>query len=215
MSMRQAPSLSAWMLEHLVSAGRNEALEGDLLEEFESGRSSSWYSRQVLRIITIQWQREILDHRMAFVFATLWSMLAPTWLALVYSKDFRGLIATAERLDWPWSAICPPFLWLSMLLAFLWTGMLLFFCWTWAGTKHFTPHRFRRGFLSGTLILMPIWMATVALRVVLSPNYWLTMLFGCVPFFLATLCAIWSPSRNAYASGGRSAGPSELNDDPA
>jgi hypothetical protein len=195
--MRQSPFLTAWMLEHLVPAGRNEALEGDLLEELEAGRSSSWYWRQVLRIITITWRVEILDHRIALVFATLWSMLAPTWLALVYTKDFRGLVATAQQLDWPWSAICPVCLWLSMLLAFLWTGVLLFFCWSRASTKQFNLRRCRRGFLRGTLILLPVWMATVTLRVGLPPNYWLTTISGCVPFCVATLFAIWSPSRRS------------------
>jgi hypothetical protein len=203
------------MLEHLVPAGRNEALEGDLLEELESGRSSSWYWRQVLRSLTIQWQQEILGHRMALVFATLWSMLAPTWLGLVYTKEFRGLVATAQRFDWPWSAICPAFLWLSMLLVFLWTGMLLFFCWSRASTTHFNSRRSCQGFLRGTLILMPVWMFTVALRVGFPPNRWLTTASGCVPFCVATLCAIWITSRNAHATALRPASRSELNNRPA
>jgi len=37
------PALATWMLKHLVLGKRNEALEGDLLEEFQRRRSASWY----------------------------------------------------------------------------------------------------------------------------------------------------------------------------
>jgi hypothetical protein len=45
------PVMAAWLLKHLVLGDRNEALEGDLLEEFQRRRSTSWYWHQVLRVI--------------------------------------------------------------------------------------------------------------------------------------------------------------------
>jgi len=42
------PTMATWVLEHLVLGDRNEALEGDLLEEFQRRRSATWYWRQVL-----------------------------------------------------------------------------------------------------------------------------------------------------------------------
>jgi len=45
------PTMATWMLKHLVLGDRNEALEGDLLEEFQRRRSASWYWRQVLGAI--------------------------------------------------------------------------------------------------------------------------------------------------------------------
>ncbi len=45
------PALATWMLKHLVPGEGNEALEGDLLEEFQRRRSASWYWRQVLAAI--------------------------------------------------------------------------------------------------------------------------------------------------------------------
>jgi hypothetical protein len=41
------PALASWMLRHLVLGNRTEALEGDLLEEFQRRRSAEWYWRQV------------------------------------------------------------------------------------------------------------------------------------------------------------------------
>ena len=45
------PAAATWMLRHLVLGNRNEALEGDLLEEFQRRHSASWYWRQVLAAI--------------------------------------------------------------------------------------------------------------------------------------------------------------------
>ena len=36
-------ALATWMLEHLAFGSDNEALCGDLLEEFQLGRSAAWY----------------------------------------------------------------------------------------------------------------------------------------------------------------------------
>jgi len=195
MSPKQAPIVAAWMVQHLVPGDSNEALEGDLLEELGSGRSSSWYRRQVFGILAVAWRREIVDHRAAFLFATPWSMLAPVWMELAHTKHFLDLVAPVQQLDWPWSAICPVPLRLSLLLVFLWTGVLLFFCCTRSRTKHSNLRPFRQGFARGTLILMPVWLATVALCALLSPNSARPTFFVCVPFFIATLCAIWGVSR--------------------
>ncbi|MGA8183891.1 MAG: hypothetical protein WB819_09630, partial [Terriglobia bacterium] len=46
-SPSQPPALASWMLRHLVLGDRTEAIEGDLLEEFQRRRSAGWYWRQV------------------------------------------------------------------------------------------------------------------------------------------------------------------------
>ena len=201
MSPNKVPTIAAWMLQHLVPGDHNEVLEGDLLEELGSGRSSSWYRRQVLGTIAIAWRREIADHRIALLFATLWSMLTPAWMVLVHTRAFRDLVTSAQRFDWPWSAICPVPLWFSLLLAFLWTGLLLFFCWSKSMTKHFNPRSFRQGFARGTLILMPVWLASFVLNAFCPSNLWLTAFSRCLPFFVATLCATWTLSRDAHSAG--------------
>jgi hypothetical protein len=43
------------MLEHLAPAARDEALGGDLLEEFRRGRSEGWYWWQVLSACGLGW----------------------------------------------------------------------------------------------------------------------------------------------------------------
>jgi hypothetical protein len=201
MSPKRAPIVAAWMLEHLVPGDRDEAFEGDLLEELCSGRSSAWYRRQVSGSIAAAWLREISDHRSAFGFATVWSMLAPAWIALDHTKAFVDVTATARRLDWPWSALCPVALWLSLLMAFLWMGLLFFWCWSRSSTKLFDTRSFGQGFARGSLILIPVWLATVLLNALLQTNSWVVMFSGSCPFFVAMLCAVWNLSRNTRSPG--------------
>jgi len=49
------PALANWMLDHLTPAGHEDALAGDLLEEFRAGRSAAWYWRQVLGALLFEW----------------------------------------------------------------------------------------------------------------------------------------------------------------
>jgi hypothetical protein len=51
MTQSKPPTLANWMLRHLVLGNQNEALEGDLLEEFQRRRSDGWYWRQALAAI--------------------------------------------------------------------------------------------------------------------------------------------------------------------
>jgi len=52
-------ALATWMLEHLLLGDRNEALAGDLLEEFQRRRSVVWYWRQVLGPILVSLSNEL------------------------------------------------------------------------------------------------------------------------------------------------------------
>jgi hypothetical protein len=194
-STKQAPILAAWMLDRLVPGGLNEALEGDLLEELASGRSHSWYWRQVSSAIAVAWRSEISGHRRALMFAALWSMLAPTWLELAHTRAFSNLAAITQQLDWPWSAICPVLLQLSLLHAFLWTGFLLFLGWNRFVTKGFNVQRLCLGLARGTFVLLPVWLATVFVNAFLFSNSWLATVSLCFPFFVAMLCAIWGLPR--------------------
>jgi hypothetical protein len=199
MSLKGAPTVAAWMLEHLVPGDRNESLEGDLLEELRSGRSAAWYRRQVSGSLAAGWRREMSHHRSALGFAVVWSIIAPAWIALGHTKMFMDINATAERLNWPWSAFFPVALRLSLLMVFLWTGLILFSCWSRSRTKHFDITLFGKGFARGTAILMPAWLAMVLLNALLQTDIFLATPSRCLPFFVATLCATWSLSRKTHS----------------
>ena len=59
MTEKQPPALATWLLTR--SARGNEALVGDLLEEYRQGRSALWYWRQVLTTVAIgRWKPSVL-----------------------------------------------------------------------------------------------------------------------------------------------------------
>lgn len=53
MTVRQPPPLAAWLLRRFVSGYRSEALCGDLLEEYQTGRTAGWYWREVIAALLI------------------------------------------------------------------------------------------------------------------------------------------------------------------
>lgn len=59
MTESKPPALATWMLEHLLLGGKNEALAGDLLEEFQKRRAVAWYWRQVFGAILASLSSEL------------------------------------------------------------------------------------------------------------------------------------------------------------
>src|SRR4029077_19914803 len=59
MHRREPPPQATWMLEHLTSGTRNEALAGDLLEELRAGRTNAWYWRQALSACAVSWSKSL------------------------------------------------------------------------------------------------------------------------------------------------------------
>ena len=78
----EPPRLATWALEHLAPGKQNEALAGDLLEDFRAGRSNRWYWRQVFAACLTAWLRYLGDRKMVVAFAFVWSMFAPVWTTL-------------------------------------------------------------------------------------------------------------------------------------
>jgi hypothetical protein len=51
MTARVPPKVSTWLLQHFGCSASNDAILGDLAEQFQQGRTRFWYWRQVLRAI--------------------------------------------------------------------------------------------------------------------------------------------------------------------
>jgi hypothetical protein len=83
MRASEPPPLATWLLNHLRHGDEDEALLGDLLEDFRRGRSAAWYWRQVLAAILVG-LLQALRHRWATVcFAILWTC----GIALLFIKN--------------------------------------------------------------------------------------------------------------------------------
>ncbi len=62
MKRSKPPALATWLLEH-ARFTTTDVIAGDLLEEFNKGRSAAWYWRQALVAIVVGCASEVRHHR--------------------------------------------------------------------------------------------------------------------------------------------------------
>ena len=107
MKSSRPTSLATWILDHFVP--NNEALAGDLIEQFRQGRSSLWYWRQVAVAIVVTTIDEIRAHPLltlrgiAFGWAFVWLYFGFVAYRLTDVDDLlfgMGFVDTYTR--WPW-----------------------------------------------------------------------------------------------------------------
>jgi hypothetical protein len=157
MRRREPPSLATWMLEHLTPAGRDEALGGDLLEEFRRGRSEGWYWWQVLSACSVAWLNSLRARGSLLVFALLWSMFAPAWNVLCDRIEDSPIISRMWEIAggfWVFPALAG---WIALHTAFVWGGMLIFIAAQGSFRKRLDGGELRRGFLLAPLTFTPLY----------------------------------------------------------
>ena len=59
MRHRSAPAIATWLLKRFCSSVEYEAVTGDLIEQYQNGRGSLWYWRQVLVIVLLELYRKV------------------------------------------------------------------------------------------------------------------------------------------------------------
>src|SRR6266850_3959882 len=76
MTPKQPPRTATWMLKHFGSGANNDAVLGDLAEQYQQKEDGMWYWRQVLKAIPISFFKEIRGHKRIAARALLtgWSM---------------------------------------------------------------------------------------------------------------------------------------------
>jgi hypothetical protein len=169
----EPPATATWMLEHFTPGERNEALAGDLLEEFRNGRTAGWYWSQVLVAVALGWFRESLAHPSVLAFAALWSMVAPSWFVFndKIQNDATVLNGLLCRLAFPWSTI-GYFAWaLTVWLTFIWmgTGLYLFFQ-IWI-TRSFSNLQLRRRLVLSVFVYIALFVGMCGLTIFLRPGH--------------------------------------------
>lgn len=93
MTHRAPPRLASWLLQRFAFGPQRESLIGDIVEQYEQGRSSMWYLRQTLTTVFIGSATLLRTHPRrlfrAFVFAITVPVFSVTagWLLMV---DIRG-----------------------------------------------------------------------------------------------------------------------------
>ena len=63
MRSKQPPRIATWMLKHFGSGPNNDALLGDLAEQYLQKDSAMWYWRQAMKAIPVSFFKEIRGHK--------------------------------------------------------------------------------------------------------------------------------------------------------
>lgn len=92
MTMREPPRLAAWLLKRAVTGARSEPLLGDLLEEYQAGRTSGWYWRETIVALLFFVRRKALAlfwHRGANVIVRLAAQFALLIWLIAVAASYR------------------------------------------------------------------------------------------------------------------------------
>jgi hypothetical protein len=202
--MRQSkpPALASWMLEHRLWGGRNEALAGDLLEEFQRRRSAMWYWRQVLFAIFVSISDAMRVHWLALsiqlVFVAAWVWVSAYCDAAVHRYFFFAWAPAHYHYAWVvWIA------WSTVLFVALPLGIYL------AAARRFSLRAYARGLAAGWSVWVIILVGgTELLRLFAHGILWgwgfrLLVISVVVPLLIAIWVALASQkkSRSATISG--------------
>jgi hypothetical protein len=216
MTPMRPPSLATWLLDHLTPGPRNEALAGDLLEEFSTGRPAAWYWRQTLAVFALACSRQLLNNRGVVLFTALWSTFAPAWmLGLAALEHLTHLNQRFSQFDWPWSILSDWGLLLAANLLYIWTGIALYrIPHLWAACN-LRLNVLAREILASSPVLYALWGALIVLPKVFlldsadpfAPpidswmhNRHLAALLVRLPFFVTLLCTLWGAAANRTAN---------------
>lgn len=116
MNSRQPPAGATWILERLTSGSAYSPLAGDLIEEYQNGRSRLWYWRQVFTAVMMALLKELRSHPIlaARAVAVGWAVLYSAKVLFPYILPFSPVF---RRL--------PPSLRVFVLSGFLWWSILI------------------------------------------------------------------------------------------
>jgi hypothetical protein len=201
MKQTSPPAIASWMLEHLTPGIRNDALAGDLQEEFQYRQSARWYWRQVLAAMATEFLKQGAALLPAAFFAALWTIPIPALQFHAFrSLEGGSLFTRIVQLDWPYSAFGEVAFENIPGLFLIWSGLIVYL---WIHFK--SPRRARlanlwRGMLTSfpVLILSSAVLAGLSyrrsfnvqyvtvMRLIVSP---FSILMG-LPFFLSLFLSI-------------------------
>lgn len=104
MKFSTPPALAAWLLDHMVIGGRNDALAGDLLEEFQRRCSPGWYWRQVLGAILASAAGQFRSHWKSLsldaVLIWIWTYYSLLFLQFIRERFWATAFDPHGRFFW-------------------------------------------------------------------------------------------------------------------
>jgi hypothetical protein len=111
MKSSRPPTLATWFLKHLRLEEMDEALLGDLFEDFRQGRSAAWYWRQVVSAIVVSFAKQLRYRWVSTAFAILWAygvsvlFTQSVWPPVQIQHLLEPFVGWAIRFEFPISMI--------------------------------------------------------------------------------------------------------------
>jgi hypothetical protein len=93
------PVLATWLLSYFLPGSENDHIIGDLMEAFQSGRSRTWYWKEVLAAIVIGVSSETVKHPLSALRAISFGWA--TWLLIYYAVAPKVLEPVFRRIFRP------------------------------------------------------------------------------------------------------------------
>jgi hypothetical protein len=118
--------LGLWLLEKLSLSGKNDALAGDLLEQWHQGQTPAWFWRQVVSAVGRNAGRAAVDAMPAVLFSLGWSLLFPWWREAMAEWLPRAVPEQWMRLAWPRPALLEVSYGVVPAIGFVWLGALVY-----------------------------------------------------------------------------------------
>ena len=201
MSSSNPPRVAHWLLERCVSGPQRESLIGDMLEQFQRGRSATWYWRQTIIAIAASFAVEIWQHKLLAVSVAALSgylsdiyMFSRLWVGVARLNDLWYPHLINSRWGWmtinPWAYGLKPYMWTSYMV---WCAILATTAWIMSRL-----HPQQRG-LVVTLFLIPqVGLCLPYLRTALTdwlhepsnPIWFFSVLCFSIFTFIAIPCSI-------------------------
>jgi hypothetical protein len=173
----------------MVPGSKNEALAGDLLEQFSQGRSATWYWRQAAAAIFVGLSKQLLILWIAGGFTVAWIFALNQFYGYFWvAAQNEAVIFTAARYEWT----TPLSYWIGCFTAFNALPVALALSAYLGLTKILSARRFVRG-LSAGLLAMAIGMrfcfpyAFIYTHRTLLGNF-----VASLPLFGALIIAMWA-----------------------
>jgi hypothetical protein len=198
MKSAKPPAFATWLLEQLALGDNNQALAGDLIEEFERRRSVAWYWRQVVGGILARLAGELraeweqAGHVVAwtFGFAVAWNCAMSSYGGYAASFFLREAMSGAAISPKLVVAARYPLVSAVVMLA---VGIVLFL----AILRSLDVQRFARGLSVGVLILGLEELGFRTFLPMRGLNLWrviafLWTWFSWLPLFVAVLLSMWA-----------------------
>jgi hypothetical protein len=176
------PVIATWLLDHLC-AEPNDALAGDLVEEYFDGRSAGWYWRQVMAAIAIGGVQRVRACWSAVMFAALWTALSPglRYLQIRMLDDDGAGMQRIWRMDGHWSTRFDSSVDVFAFLSVLWLGVTLYVVLDSSGRGEYQISRLVRGLLLVLPTLAAICVITALASAVIPamlPGIFLSPVWG-------------------------------------